>query len=134
MKYGRDGRCGEGYLEEDVLSVDFLRGIVDEKNGERCRRIDVKAPKERPSHFVLSQSLRNPPSLFKPPSNHQMAAATPRASGLWEYSTEMTYSRLSARDDSEGIEPDSRTPLDRTIDQIGMGSFLSLPLDRLYGS
>jgi len=35
----------------------------------------------------------------------------------------MTYSRLSANDDSEGIEPDSRTPLDRTIDQIGMGTY-----------
>jgi len=52
-----------------------------------------------------------------------MAAATPRASGLWEYS-DMTYSRLSAHDpsdDAEGNEVDSRTPLDRTIDQIGMG-------------
>jgi hypothetical protein len=38
----------------------------------------------------------------------------------------MTYSRLSAHDpsnDSEGNKPDSRTPLDRTIDQIGMGTF-----------
>ena len=55
-----------------------------------------------------------------------MAAATPRASGLWEYSAEMTYSRLSAHDtndDSEGATPDSRTPLDKTIDQIGMGAF-----------
>jgi hypothetical protein len=38
----------------------------------------------------------------------------------------MTYSRLSAHDpsdDSEGNKADSRTPLDRTIDQIGMGTF-----------
>ena len=35
----------------------------------------------------------------------------------------MTYSRLSPHDpDSEGNEADSRTPLDRTIDQIGMGA------------
>jgi hypothetical protein len=56
-----------------------------------------------------------------------MAAATPRASGLWEHS-DMTYSHLSASDpadDAEGNEVDSRTPLDKTIDQIGMGtSFL----------
>lgn len=37
----------------------------------------------------------------------------------------MTYSRLSAHDptdDAEGNEVDSRTPLDKTIDQIGMGT------------
>jgi hypothetical protein len=40
----------------------------------------------------------------------------------------MTYSRLSSHDasgdieDSEGNEFDPRTPLDRTIDQIGMGT------------
>lgn len=66
-------------------------------------------------------------SLYLNPLERQMAAATPRASGLWE---DMTYSRLSPHDpsgDSEGNEADSRTPLDRTIDQIGMGaSFLSL--------
>ena len=53
-----------------------------------------------------------------------MAAATPRASGLWEHS-DMTYSRLSAHDpsdDAEENEVDSRTPLDKTIDQIGMGT------------
>jgi hypothetical protein len=53
-----------------------------------------------------------------------MAAATPRASGLWEHS-DMTYSQLSAHDpgdDAEGNEVDSRTPLDKTIDQIGMGT------------
>jgi hypothetical protein len=59
-----------------------------------------------------------------------MAAATPRASGLWEYSADMTYSRVSAHDtndDSEGAMPDSRTPLDKTIDQIGMGAFFLSP-------
>lgn len=61
-----------------------------------------------------------------------MAAVTPRASGLWEHSA-MTYSRLSTHDavnigdldDPEGNEYDSRTPLDRTIDQIGMGKPIS---------
>jgi len=66
--------------------------------------------------------------LFKPPLNRQMAATTPRASGLWEY-PDMNYSRLSAHetnDDAEENEVDSRTPLDKTIDQIGMGTcFLS---------
>ncbi|KAH9964760.1 major facilitator superfamily domain-containing protein, partial [Russula compacta] len=57
-----------------------------------------------------------------------MAAITPRASGLWQDST-MTYSRLSTHDagddldDAYGGEIDSRTPLDRTIDQIGMGTY-----------
>jgi len=42
----------------------------------------------------------------------------------------MTYSRLSGEDDidsPEGIDFDSRTPLDKTIDRIGMGasSYLS---------
>ena len=56
-----------------------------------------------------------------------MAAVTPRASGLWEYS-DMAYTRLSTHDptgeldDPEVNEIDSRTPLDRTIDQIGMGT------------
>jgi hypothetical protein len=58
-----------------------------------------------------------------------MAAVTPRASGLWEYSA-MTYTRLSTHDpsgdpdDPEVNEHDPRTPLDRTIDQIGMGTHL----------
>jgi hypothetical protein len=67
-----------------------------------------------------------------------MAAVTPRASGLWEYSA-MTYSRLSAHDpsgdldDPEVNELDPRTPLDRTIDQIGMGTLFlpSFPPDAL---
>ena len=58
-------------------------------------------------------------------------AVTPRASGLWDHSA-MTYSRLNNDDDiddPEGIDPDSRTPLDKTIDRIGMGefSFLGFP-------
>ncbi|KAI0269991.1 major facilitator superfamily domain-containing protein [Gloeopeniophorella convolvens] len=56
-----------------------------------------------------------------------MAAVTPRASGFWEYSR-MSYSRLDANDDDdfddlEGNEFDSRTPLDKTIDRIGMGTY-----------
>jgi hypothetical protein len=42
----------------------------------------------------------------------------------------MTYSRLSAHDPSEDAEEnevDSRTPLDKTIDQIGMGASLLSP-------
>lgn len=38
----------------------------------------------------------------------------------------MTYSRLNSRDDTddpEGIDFDSRTPLDKTIDRIGMGTY-----------
>jgi hypothetical protein len=44
----------------------------------------------------------------------------------------MTYSRLSSHDasgdleESEGNEFDPRTPLDRTIDQIGMGTYAFL--------
>ena len=58
-------------------------------------------------------------------------AVTPRASGLWDHSV-MTYSRLNADDDTddpEGIDFDERTPLDKTIDRIGMGAsaYLSLP-------
>jgi hypothetical protein len=51
-------------------------------------------------------------------------AVTPRASGLWDHSV-MTYSRLNADDDTddpEGIDFDERTPLDKTIDRIGMGA------------
>ncbi|KAI0286406.1 major facilitator superfamily domain-containing protein [Russula brevipes] len=61
-----------------------------------------------------------------------MAAVNPRASALWE-DTAMTYSRLSTHDpggdleDAERTVPDSRTPLDRTIDQIGMGMQFSFP-------
>ena len=50
-------------------------------------------------------------------------AVTPRASGLWD--SAMTYSRLNNDDDGddpEGIDCDSRTPLDKTIDRIGMGA------------
>lgn len=41
----------------------------------------------------------------------------------------MTYSRLNADDDTddpEGIEFDERTPLDKTIDRIGMGASVYL--------
>ncbi|KAI0064112.1 MFS general substrate transporter [Artomyces pyxidatus] len=62
-----------------------------------------------------------------------MAAVTPRASGLWEYSSRMSrYSRLDADDgdDTDDLErndeddyDDGRTPLDKTIDRIGMGTY-----------
>jgi hypothetical protein len=54
-----------------------------------------------------------------------MAAVNPRASGLY---SDMAYTRLSTHDPSSDLddpemnEIDSRTPLDRTIDQIGMGT------------
>ncbi|KAI9507626.1 MFS general substrate transporter [Russula earlei] len=61
-----------------------------------------------------------------------MAAVSPRASGYWQPSA-MTYARLSTHDPGGDLDDpemnetvDSRTPLDRTIDQIGMGAiFLS---------
>ena len=96
----------------------------EREQGESCRQIDV-----RPL-CNTSVRLANPTILFlfKSPLESSMAAATPRASGLWEHS-DMAYSRLSAHDpseDAEGSEVDSRTPLDKTIDQIGMGTnFLS---------
>ena len=67
-----------------------------------------------------------------------MAAVSPRVSGLWEHSA-MTYTRLSTHDaigdldDPEGNENDSRTPLDRTIDQIGMGTPFSPLFSRGVG-
>jgi len=60
---------------------------------------------------------------LNPASTHM--AVTPRASGLWDHSV-MTYSRLNADDDTddpEGIEFDELTPLDKTIDRIGMGTY-----------
>ncbi|KAK7681521.1 hypothetical protein QCA50_015253 [Cerrena zonata] len=56
-----------------------------------------------------------------------MASVTPRASGLWTNSARM--SSYEDDEDLEGLLPreidanDSRTPLDRTIDRIGMGSY-----------
>jgi len=51
----------------------------------------------------------------------------------------MTYSRVDTHDpsgdldDPEGNDTDSRTPLDRTIDQIGMGPrfFYRIEVERL---
>ena len=43
----------------------------------------------------------------------------------------MTYSTLNSDDDiddPEGIDSDSRTPLDKTIDRIGMGALSYLPI------
>lgn len=54
-----------------------------------------------------------------------MASVTPRASALWETSQRMSY--FDGEGDIEDFESqdaeihDGRTPLDRTIDRIGMG-------------
>ncbi|EGO19340.1 hypothetical protein SERLADRAFT_418566 [Serpula lacrymans var. lacrymans S7.9] len=60
-----------------------------------------------------------------------MASVTPRASGFWADSTRMSYFNSETDLDSADIEgtaacegdeyDDGRTPLDRTIDRIGMG-------------
>lgn len=64
-------------------------------------------------------------------------SVNPRLSGFWEDSRRMSYFErgdgddeddetvgLVAGDDEEmGISHDGRTPLDRTIDKIGMGAF-----------
>lgn len=57
-----------------------------------------------------------------------MASLTPRASGLWSDSRRMSY--FSHGDGDEDLEAlvaeaevyDGRSPLDRTIDRIGMGA------------
>lgn len=56
-----------------------------------------------------------------------MASVTPRASGLWSDERRMTYYDGDPDDDvealtAEGMEYDGRSPLDRTIDRIGMGA------------
>ena len=54
--------------------------------------------------------------------------STPRSSGLWQQSVRMSrYSRVDDDDDPERNDSDSdiddgRTPLDKTIDRIGMGT------------
>lgn len=57
-----------------------------------------------------------------------MASITPRASGFWADSVRTSY---FPEDSSEGVEQqqmgegyeyDGRSPLDRTIDRIGMGA------------
>lgn len=59
-----------------------------------------------------------------------MASITPRASGLWTSSARM--SSYEDDEDLEGLLPreidlsDSRTPLDRTIDRIGMGTCMCI--------
>ncbi|TFY80128.1 hypothetical protein EWM64_g3888 [Hericium alpestre] len=70
-----------------------------------------------------------------------MAFVTPRASGLWEDRMSYFQSDDEADDDveqAEALDSDGRTPLDRTIDRIGMGAFVllfsSLPVvTREYG-
>jgi hypothetical protein len=102
-------------------------GVESERMAIDVAGLTSKRPRQTPTK-PLVLCLANPPSPLPIyiPLEPSMAAATPRASGLWEY-TDMTYSRLSPHDDAEGNEADSRTPLDRTIDQIGMGAlFLSI--------
>ena len=62
-----------------------------------------------------------------------MGSVNPRASGLWSTSSRMSYVSIQQSDegaedvDIEGLgfevpdEFDGRTPLDRSIDRIGMG-------------
>lgn len=56
-----------------------------------------------------------------------MATITPRASRLWSDSVRMSYFDAELEGDAEGDMGscgemlDGRTPLDRTIDRIGMG-------------
>ncbi|KAI0322023.1 MFS general substrate transporter [Amylostereum chailletii] len=56
-------------------------------------------------------------------------STTPRASQLWQQSVRMSsYSRVDDDDDTERNDTDSdiddgRTPLDKTIDRIGMGTY-----------
>ncbi len=57
-----------------------------------------------------------------------MASVTTRASGLWDSPLRMSYFEgAGVEEDAEGLIPqeidmcDDRTPLDKTIDRIGMG-------------
>lgn len=52
-----------------------------------------------------------------------MSFITPRASGLWDVDVDQDESMGNFSDDPEAIgsEDDGRTPLDKTIDRIGMG-------------
>ncbi|KAI0789718.1 major facilitator superfamily domain-containing protein [Abortiporus biennis] len=57
-----------------------------------------------------------------------MASVTPRASGFWSSSARMSYFDSGSDEDVENLAveeeiDDGRTPLDRTIDRIGMGSY-----------
>ncbi|KAI0372276.1 MFS general substrate transporter [Pilatotrama ljubarskyi] len=59
-----------------------------------------------------------------------MSVVNPRASGLWSTSSRMSYVSVPESYDEDGdvdVEAqedfDGRTPLDRTIDRIGMGSY-----------
>lgn len=62
-----------------------------------------------------------------------MASVTPRASGLWSDSGSRRMSYFGDGDDDleafvseETGEYDGRSPLDRTIDRIGMGASILL--------
>lgn len=55
-----------------------------------------------------------------------MSFITPRASGLWDVDVDQEESMGNFSDDPEAIgsEDDGRTPLDKTIDRIGMGVYV----------
>lgn len=60
-------------------------------------------------------------------------SVNPRLSGFWSTDERMSYYERGDQEESEGLVqdgdeemggvPDGRTPLDRTIDRIGMGSY-----------
>lgn len=65
-----------------------------------------------------------------------MSVVNPRVSGLWSTSSRMSYISVPESYDEDGDDADveagfespddldGRTPLDRTIDRIGMGKLL----------
>ena len=61
-------------------------------------------------------------------------SVNPRVSGFWEDAAMSYFERgddeegvglVSGEDEEMGVVHDGRTPLDRTIDRIGMGAWLS---------
>lgn len=73
-----------------------------------------------------------------------MSSVNPRVSGLWSTSSRMSYVSVpeSYDEDSEdgdveaafgsADDLDGRTPLDKTIDRIGMGELLLSPFKPRY--
>lgn len=54
-----------------------------------------------------------------------MSFITPRASGLWDVDIDQDDRMGNFSDDPEAIDSDDgRTPLDKTIDRIGMGVYV----------
>lgn len=60
-----------------------------------------------------------------------MSFITPRASGLWNIEEDERMGYFP--DDAEAAEgdDDGRTPLDKTIDRIGMGALILLSISRV---